>query len=265
MRILMHDYGGYPFPLELSKMLADKGNEVTHLYSASFHGPKGLLVTAEIADSVKVQAIELGSSMDRWNYLQRRSQEIQHGQQVADYIKKWRPHVVISANTPIEGQKRIFTASKKINCRFIFWLQDIYSVAVEKILAKKMIFLGKTVGSVYRRIEKNILMQSDAIVAITEDFRSTIGHWGVPVEKISIVENWTPLGNIPLFPKNNSWTIKMGLSEKIRFLYSGTLSMKHNPDLLLQLAIHFQQNQDVEIVVISEGRGPDWLKAESEK
>ena len=43
-------------------------------------------------------------------------------------------------------------------------------------------------------------------------------------------------------------------------LYSGTLGLKHNPDLLLQLAVRFRDRQDVRVVVISEGPGWEWLR-----
>jgi colanic acid biosynthesis glycosyl transferase WcaI len=38
--------------------------------------------------------------------------------------------------------------------------------------------------------------------------------------------------------------------------------MKHNPGLLLALARHFQAHADVQVVVVSEGIGADWLRAQ---
>jgi glycosyltransferase involved in cell wall biosynthesis len=43
-------------------------------------------------------------------------------------------------------------------------------------------------------------------------------------------------------------------------MYSGTLGMKHNPELLLHLAMHFQERKDVVTVVIAQGVGADWLR-----
>ncbi len=37
------------------------------------------------------------------------------------------------------------------------------------------------------------------------------------------------------------------------------MGMKHNPDLVLQLALHFQDRDDVRVVVVSQGLGADWL------
>lgn len=43
MRILVHDYAGYAFPLQLSRALARRHHQVLHLYSGSFQAPKGLV------------------------------------------------------------------------------------------------------------------------------------------------------------------------------------------------------------------------------
>ena len=37
------------------------------------------------------------------------------------------------------------------------------------------------------------------------------------------------------------------------------MGMKHNPDLVLQLTLHFQHRDDVRVVVVSQGLGADWL------
>ena len=50
-----------------------------------------------------------------------------------------------------------------------------------------------------------------------------------------------------------------GLEDRFVFLYTGTLGMKHNPDLLLQLGSQYRQDPNVRIVVISEGIGAEWL------
>jgi len=74
-----------------------------------------------------------------------------------------------------------------------------------------------------------------------------------------VIHNWAPLEEVPLLPRANGWAEKHGLLNKICILYSGTLGMKHNPGLLLQLAIRFRQTENVRIVVVSEGFGADFL------
>jgi glycosyltransferase involved in cell wall biosynthesis len=51
--------------------------------------------------------------------------------------------------------------------------------------------------------------------------------------------------------------------DKRVLLYSGTLGFKHNPQLFLELATEFRREDDVRIVVISEGYGAEWLSLRS--
>jgi hypothetical protein len=45
----------------------------------------------------------------------------------------------------------------------------------------------------------------------------------------------------PQKPRRNSWSARHGLDDKFVFLYSGTLAMKHNPDILWQLALRYRK------------------------
>ena len=42
-------------------------------------------------------------------------------------------------------------------------------------------------------------------------------------------------------------------------MYTGTMGLKHNPELILELARHFSDYPDVRIVVASAGLGARWL------
>jgi glycosyltransferase involved in cell wall biosynthesis len=64
-------------------------------------------------------------------------------------------------------------------------------------------------------------------------------------------------------PKRNAWSDANGLADKFVYLYSGTLGLKHNPALLLELARRYRHDDAVRIVVVSEGLGADWLRAQT--
>jgi colanic acid biosynthesis glycosyl transferase WcaI len=82
----------------------------------------------------------------------------------------------------------------------------------------------------------------------------------VQAERITVIPNWASLADLRLKPRQNQWSLAQGLADKFVFLYSGTLAMKHNPELLLAVARRFKINQQVRVVVISEGPGADYLK-----
>jgi glycosyltransferase involved in cell wall biosynthesis len=58
----------------------------------------------------------------------------------------------------------------------------------------------------------------------------------------------------------NDWAIKHGLADKRVALYSGTLGLKHNPELILEAARRVRERGAGRLVVVSEGAGADWLK-----
>jgi glycosyltransferase involved in cell wall biosynthesis len=63
-------------------------------------------------------------------------------------------------------------------------------------------------------------------------------------------------------PRANPWRTEQQLGERKVVLYAGTLGMKHNPRLLLELARAADARADSEVVVVSQGLGADWLRAE---
>jgi glycosyltransferase involved in cell wall biosynthesis len=142
------------------------------------------------------------------------------------------------------------------------WHQDFYSIAVDKLVRRKIPLLGAVIGKYYRWLERRQLQASDHIVAITEDFVPIMQReFGVPAGRISVIPNWAPLETLPALAKDNDWSRAQGVHDRFVYLYTGTLGMKHNPDLLLQLALRCREHPRACVVVISEGIGADWLRA----
>ena len=83
-------------------------------------------------------------------------------------------------------------------------------------------------------------------------------EWGVDESKIRILENWAALDEVPQIPRKNAWAAEHGLVDKPVFLYSGTLGLKHRPDLLYDIAKTLKD--ECQVVVISEGVGRDFLE-----
>lgn len=258
LRIVVHDYSGHPFQVELSRTLAARGHDVLHLYSGGFQTPKGRVGNdSDDPPTFAVDGIDLGETFRKYGYVRRFGQERRYGHLLVDRIQRFRPDVVISGNAPLDVQAAVRRWSASHEVPFVFWLQDIYSFAIERMLQRKLAFAGRLVAQRFTRLEAQVLRQSDAIVAITTDFLPALDHWKVPSKKITVIENWAPLGEIQVRPKANAWALKHGLAEVPVILYAGTLGLKHDPSLLLALA---EQLNDVRIVVVSEGLGADWLR-----
>jgi glycosyltransferase involved in cell wall biosynthesis len=143
---------------------------------------------------------------------------------------------------------------------FIFWLQDIIGIASQRILQEKLPIIGQLIGGYYISLEKKLLKESEHVVLITDDFEPVMQDWGIEKGNTSVIPNWAPLDSIHPESKVNDWALDHRLSERFCFMYTGTLGMKHNPSLLLELAMKYQDNNNVRVVIVSEGPGADWLK-----
>lgn len=264
MRLLIHDYAGHPFQVQLSRELARRGHTVLHAFAGELQTPRGEL-TKRADDAagfdVREVAMDPGYAKFKYSFRRRRSMEIAYGRRLGALIAEWKPDAVLSSNTPTETQQPALAAAKKAGARFLMWHQDFYSIAVDKLVRKKIPVLGALIGRYYRWMERRQLLASDHIVAITRDFVPIMEReFGVPAAKVSVIPNWAPLETLPSLPKDNEWSRAQGLHGKFVFLYTGTLGMKHNPDLLLQLALQSRANPDARVVVVSEGIGADWLR-----
>jgi glycosyltransferase involved in cell wall biosynthesis len=258
MRILVHDYAGHPFQIHLSQRLAIRGHDVTHVYFSENPGPKASFKRPmDETPGLRVQGITIGKGYDKTSLIRRRFNDREYGRRVASTIESIRPEVVISGNTPTEAQSQILKTSRTMQVRFVYWLQDFYSIAVTVLLRRQVGVLGAPVGWFYRLLERHQLRNSDAIVAITDDFVPLAASWSGSKTKVTVIENWAAVDDFPLLPKANAWSCKHECDSSVNFVYSGTLGLKHKPELLTQLAA--QNWQDTSVVVVAEGVGVEHL------
>lgn len=266
MKIIVYDNSGHPFQVQLSRALANKGHQVLHLFSKSFQSPKGNLDKKE-SDSVTlvIKGLSLSKSFNKYSFYERWIQEKEFGRLVSTEIENFQPDVLISSNVPIYTQKYVVNACKKCKAQFVFWLQDFYGIAIKKILTNKLHLLGSLIGSYYVYCEKQLLRKSDKIILISEDFKDILYLWKLNKSNVFVIPNWAPIQEIPVETKVNSWSKENHFHDKFCFIYSGTLGLKHNPELLIELAKEFNQDRNVKVVVVSEGIGANWLKKKKEE
>ncbi len=266
MKILVHDYAGHAFPTSLSRALAARGHQVVHAFAGSLQTPRGdLRHNPGDADTLEFREFPMDPQYPRFKYSfrRRRNMEIRYGNAAAEFVRSWKPDAVLSGNTPTETQEPITRATVESGGRFYYWVQDFYSLAVDKLLRKKIPVAGGFIGAWYRLLDSRQFRRSSGIVTITEDFTPILANeFGVSADRVSVVPNWAVIEDLPKMPKDNFWSRSHGLEDKFVFLYTGTIGMKHNPAMLLELARRFQDKPEVVVVVVSEGIGADWLSRE---
>ena len=254
MRVLIHDFGAYAFPVTLSQALQDRGYDVGHAYCDS-------LVTTphNVCDSsadFTLLPVQTSRPLNKYNLVQRWIQEQEYGRLAARVIQNFNPDIVISANAPLSAQERILRSCNQNRIPFVFWLQDLIGLATSRVLKSKFPLLSSVIGRYFQSLEGRLLRKSDAVISITEDFTPTLQKFGVIPDRCHVIENW---GTLDRFQGNPSiWAQRNKLNQRPILLYAGTLSMKHNPAILLHLAQ--QVGSRAQVVVVSQGAGADWLR-----
>jgi hypothetical protein len=237
MRIVVHDYAGHPGQVYMSRELARRGHEVLHLYAGSLETPRGELERkADDPPTFNVEGVFISKPFQKHTYVRRQLQEIEYGRPLVDRVAKFKPDVVISGNAPLFPQGRLLRYCRRRGIGFVFWVMDVYGLAVTAGLRRKSRVLAALAGGYYIRLEKKLLRASDEILLISEGFAPTIESWGVPMDHVKVMPLWAPLGELPVTPKQNDWSRRHGFDKTTNLIYSGTLGSKHNPESLVVLA-----------------------------
>ncbi len=266
MRIIVHDYAGHPFEVQLSRALADRGHHVMHLYCKSTLTPRGALKqSASDPRTFDISAVGLSEMIPKTSFLRRFKLESEYAHRLLTVCDQFQPEVILSANTPSIPAYRLAKWCQRRGIRLVSWIQDIYGVAAYRLLSKQVPVIGHAVGSYFIRLDKWSARHSAALVVISDDFRKIFRGWGIEKSRIHVIHNWAPLEEMPQRPRENDWSSAHQLKPGMRFVYAGTLAMKHNPALLLELARTLDQPAKGELIVVSEGTGVDWLVAQAAK
>jgi colanic acid biosynthesis glycosyl transferase WcaI len=260
VRLIVHDFSGHPFQAELARALAARGHDVLHVQCASYTSGKG---SFEVDDRGNPQyaSISVGAVFERYRTSKRLAHEVKYSRRFNKLARRFKPDLVLSCNDPLIAKAGFGFWAARRRVPWVFWLQDVYSVAMAREAARRS-RLGRGLGAALQRLERRLLRSADHVVAITPDFDEILDEWQVDPVRRTVIENWAPLDEVPPRPRANAWRAETGLGDRFAFLYAGTLGLKHNPDLLYDLAA---ADDTADVVVVSEGMGADRLRTRLEE
>ena len=173
MKILISDYSGHPFPFELSQILSKK-YDVIHNYAQYFETPKANFKTKNISLKLKIKPTKIKSRFVKDNFISRRSNDILYGKTLIQLITEQKPNIVICCQLPLDPLYEVISYCKSNQIKTIFWMQDIYSEAIGRILNKKFPLFGKLIGKYYFYKEKKCEYMCDKIIVISSNFKKFI-------------------------------------------------------------------------------------------
>ncbi|MCP3818458.1 glycosyltransferase family 4 protein [Streptomyces sp. A3M-1-3] len=252
MRILVHDYSGHPFQAQLSRELARRGHVVVHSTCAAYISGKGNLA-GDVAAGLRFVTIGDSTVVRKEAYFYRLFQETRLGLELARQVRREKPDVAMFANLPIPILVVVAFVLKLLRIPWVLWHQDVTAVALRSFAAAG---ISKSMGiaaKVFEQGEKWSARRASAVVVIADSFVRVHKEWGT-ADKVTVVPNWAPLDEIVPVARANAWSAGHGLTGLKTVLYSGTLGLKHNPVLLVQLVERLrEQGEQVRLVVVNDG------------
>ena len=259
--IVVHDYSGHPGQAQLSRALARRGFDVTHQHCPSYATGKGSLqVESGDPNALTFEPCAMEGTFAKYSPVTRVRQEVSYGRRAAAAIAARDPAVAVISNVPLLAHSILARRLARRGVPMVFWHQDIYSEAIASAARRRLPVAGSLIARVAERLERTIARRSAAIVAISPTFLEKLAAWGV-ADKTTVVPNWAPIEELPVRDADNEWSARMGLRGHPIVLYSGTLGLKHDPSILALLADRLRvSHPDARVVVISEGKGRDWLE-----
>jgi glycosyltransferase involved in cell wall biosynthesis len=255
VRIVVNDYLGHAAQVQLSRALAARGHDVLHIYSSAAQTPKADL-RPKPGDPRRLTIEGLQGGGRSTSFLAARFCEARFGRAVASRVIAFRPDLVIACNNPLDVQRELQRACRHRNIPFVYWMQEFHAMKLDQALARKGPALSALLGSYYHWLERSLLQQSSAVVAIAHDYLAVLAQvWEVYDRQCMVVRNWAPLDAVTPGPKANAWSRSQGLADKGVVLYTGSLGPMEEPAVFPDLAQNLTARSDATVVVISEGDG----------
>ncbi|MCL8016566.1 glycosyltransferase family 4 protein [Streptomyces sp. AS02] len=252
MRILVHDYSGHPFQAQLSRELAHRGHQVVHSTCVAYISGKGNLAE-EPADGLRFLTIGDDTVLKKDAYVNRLFQETRLGFELARQVRREKPDVAMLGNLPIPTLVVAAAVLRALRIPWVLWHQDVTAIALRSFAAAGVSRLMGVAARVFEQGEKWSARRASAVVVIADSFVRVHRKWGT-ADKVTVIPNWAPLDEICPVARANAWSDEHGLTGVRTLLYSGTLGLKHNPALLVQLADRLRaQGEQVRLVVVNEG------------
>lgn len=264
MRLLVHDFSGHPFQVELSRELARRGHEVTHSYCPAWVSGKGRL-ESEPGDTLVIEPVGPATAIAKDAFVKRVVTESRLGLELLGQVRRTRAEVAMLSNAQIPTLVVFALGMMVLRKPWVLWHQDVYAIAIKAFAGEKLGRGFRLVAALFTIAERWVSRRAAAVVVIAESFVAVHEEWGT-ADKTTVIPNWAPLDELVPVPRRNAWSAEQGLDDVQTLLYSGTLGLKHNPALLVGLAAAVRAaGTPVELVVVNEGPAQELLREEARR
>ena len=144
---------------------------------------------------------------------------------------------------------------------FIFELRDIWPASIVAVGAMKKSRMIQWL----EKLELFLYRHSDAIISVTQSFKTDLIQRGISKEKITVVMNGVELIRYMSCPKNPDLLKKYDLQDKFVVGYIGTHGMAHALHRVLESADQLRNRKDILFLFVGSGAARQVLLQETKQ
>lgn len=160
--------------------------------------------------------------------------------------------VVFAVSTPPTQGFLAAKTAKKLDCKFVYSLQDIFP---DSMVSAKIAKEGGLLWKIGRWIENYTYKNADKIIVISEGFKKNIMEKGVLQEKIEVIPNWIDTNIVVAIPKkDNKLYEELELDRnKFTVVYAGNFGASQGADIVIKSAEKLIDQQNIQFVIFGGG------------
>lgn len=199
-----------------------------------------------ISDNESIFCVECGEPRT-FNYAKRYINDIKYAFKCKSLVSKKQFDIVFlqSCNTAAFQIHWL----KKLNCPIVYNVQDIFPLDIyyEGILKKY-----NPAYIVMDFLQYYAYKNSDKIITVSEDMRTTLESFHIAVNKIAVVHNWSYQAN---FNKEEEKVVyeKYYKNGKFNVVYAGNIGIAQSVETLIKAARLLQKFSEIRIMIFGSG------------
>jgi len=122
-------------------------------------------------------------------------------------------------------------------------------------------FSSETVNASLDRMNRYLLANADAVVALGERMRARlVDEKGADPRRVHVIHNWADCDAIVPGPKDNAFSRAHGLVDRFVVMHSGNVGLSQNLEVLVAAADRLRGKERLAIVIVGDGSKRDALQ-----
>ena len=272
MRIAILSHYFWPEPgapsarlLEMSREWVARGHEVTVVTNFPNH-PTGTVPEAyrgrsfeiEHAHGLRIVRCRTFATPNR-GFVKRTL-----GHLVFTFQAAWQatPHlrgtdVLVASSPTLFSVAAAAVISRRVGAPFVFEVRDLWpAIFVELGVIRNRLAIG-----VLERLELALYRRAAAVVTVTRAFAEDIARRGIEPAKLHVIPNGVDLEAFRPEPREDALRARLGLADKLVFLYCGAHGISHALARILDVAARLEADSRIRFLFVGEGAEKDALVA----